>query len=105
MLKTYLLVYMSAVEIIQENENAHVQLRQTEFEELKNLNAAFVNATTALGDIEMQKINLNQKRVELDREIEALQLKKNEYFFNIEKNYGRCNLNIETGEITSIKES
>ena len=103
MLKTYLLVYMSTVEIIPENENVQ-QLRQTEFEELKNLNAAFVNATTALGEIEMQKLNLNQKRIELDREIEALQLKKNEYFINIEKNYGRCNLNIETGAITSIKE-
>lgn len=73
-------------------------LTPEEFEELKEMNQSFMNLTMDIGNNQIQKIALEQRRAQLEVVFESTQKKSDEVMLTLREKYGDINININTGD-------
>ena len=82
-------------------------LTQEELDQVNQINQGYRQIVNALGQVNVQMLELQQQKSQLDGELEQQynQLKQTETELSIqlEENYGKGNINLETGEFTPIK--
>jgi hypothetical protein len=77
-------------------------LTEEELKGLKDLNTATQDLIIKLGQNEYQVQIFNDQKKELIKEFETLKTTEITFSQNLQSKYGVINVNIETGEITSI---
>jgi hypothetical protein len=77
-------------------------LTEEELKGLKDLNTATQDLIIKLGQNEYQVQIFNDQKKELIKEFEILKTTEITFSQNLQSKYGVINVNIETGEITSI---
>ena len=78
-------------------------LTQEEIDSLKNLKSKLYNLTTALGEIEITKLDLDSRRKLIEENLLNLFNEEKELAKKLEEKYGKGNISLETGEFSSIK--
>lgn len=77
-------------------------LTASEFEELKKMNQNSLNLTMDIGDLEIQKMAIEQRRKNLEQIFEKSQIENNIFTESLREKYGDININISTGEFIKI---
>ena len=79
-----------------------------ELEKLRNLQKAYSEITAKFGQLKIEQIlvqdqlnKLNDLNTQFESEYKAIQASEIEYLKSLEAVYGKVNVNIETGEISS----
>ena len=73
-------------------------LTTLEFEKLKTLNQQFMNLTMDIGNNEVQRMSLEQRRQHLESAFKESQEESDEFTNSLREKYGDININISTGE-------
>jgi hypothetical protein len=77
-------------------------LTQEEAEELKQLNIVSQELIIKFGQNEYQLQILKDQKNELVKELANLKLKETQFSQALQNKYGNVNINLETGEITTV---
>lgn len=77
-------------------------LAQEEIEELKQLNIVSQELIIKFGQNEYQLQILKDQKNELVKELANLKLKETQFSQALQNKYGNVNINLETGEITTV---
>lgn len=77
-------------------------LTQEEIEELKQLNIFSQELIIKFGQNEYQLQILKDQKNELVKELANLKLKETQFSQALQNKYGNVNINLETGEITTV---
>ena len=80
------------------------KLTKDEIKELGELRATFSNITLMIGEAEIGFVNLKNRKEDLINGLTKLNEKQNDMKRRLENKYGKGNINLETGEFSSIKE-
>ena len=78
-------------------------LTQEEIDSLKGLKSKLYNLTTALGEIEITKLDLNNRKILIEKNLVDLFNEEKELAKKLEEKYGKGNISLETGEFSSIE--
>ena len=78
-------------------------LTQEEIDNIKGLKSKLYNLTTALGEIEITKLDLNNRKILIEKNLVDLFNEEKELAKKLEEKYGKGNISLETGEFSSIK--
>tara|TARA_Y100000592_G_scaffold62975_1_gene98234 strand:+ start:2835 stop:3089 length:255 start_codon:yes stop_codon:yes gene_type:complete len=78
-------------------------LTQEEIDSLKGLKSKLYNLTTALGEIEITRLDLNNRKKLIEESLLNLFNEEKELAKKLEEKYGKGNISLETGEFSSIK--
>lgn len=73
-------------------------LTPEEITQLKELKQGFVELTSAVGNVEIQIMNLELMKENLKSELSQLQQKEQVLAKNLEKKYGNGTISLESGE-------
>jgi len=77
-------------------------LTPEELQSLRDLNDKQINIISTLGKIEYQLILLETQKQTLKKQIEEIELENSRLGKTLTEKYGDGDLNLETGEITSL---
>ena len=78
-------------------------LTKEEIEKIKKLKDDFQILVGQVGEVEIGIINLNNKKKELEKELETIQQKEINVAKELESKYGKGNISLETGEFTPVE--
>lgn len=78
--------------------DAPQSLTTLEFEKLKTLNQQFMNLTMDIGNNEVQRMSVEQRRQQLESAFKESQVESDEFTNGLREKYGDININISTGE-------
>ena len=79
-----------------------MKLEEKELQELKEIQKKLNEVVYTLGNLELQKILNDLQKDELIMEVKKLKVREKEASTNIQIKYGDGNINLETGEFTSL---
>tara|TARA_Y100001951_G_C11194485_1_gene213450 strand:+ start:454 stop:723 length:270 start_codon:yes stop_codon:yes gene_type:complete len=85
-------------------ETNAVKLTKDEIKEIGDLRGSISNVTLVIGETEIAFENLGIRKRELLSRLLKLSEKQNDFAKKLEDKYGKGNVNLDTGEFTSIKE-
>ena len=74
-----------------------------EIDGLKSLKTKLFNLTTALGEIEITKLDLENRRKLIEQGLSDLFNEEKDLAKKLEEKYGKGNISLETGEFSAIK--
>ena len=77
-------------------------LTQEEIDGLKGLKSKLFNLTTALGEIEITKLDLENRKKLIEQSLSDLFNEEKDLAKKLEEKYGKGNISLETGEFSSI---
>lgn len=77
-------------------------LTPEELKTLKNIQQNTQAIVLELGEIEMIKIQLENRYKDAKQFLEGLSLQEKDFTSSVFEKYGKCNINPDTGEITII---
>ena len=77
-------------------------LTPEELQLLRDLNDKQINVISTLGKIEYQLVLLENQKQTLKKQIEEIELENSRLGKTLTEKYGDGDLNLETGEITSL---
>lgn len=77
-------------------------LTEEELQTIKNLQQKTQNLILELGEIELFKIQLNQRYDSAKEYLQEISNSEKEFSEKLQEIYGKINFNIETGEISPI---
>lgn len=80
------------------------KLTQEELEQITDIQNKYQAVSQELGNIELQKIALEGRRQATEQFLTELQTQEKEVAQAIEKEYGKGNINLKTGEFTPVQE-
>jgi hypothetical protein len=80
------------------------KLTQEELEQIADIQNKYQAVSQELGSIELQKIALETRRQAAEQFLAELQKEEKEVAQAIEKEYGKGNINLKTGEFTPVQE-
>ena len=86
------------METVTENKD----LNQEELQTLKTIQDETQTVIMELGEIELIQIQLNERKEKAKQFLNEVSKKEQTFTQSIFENYGKCNINPQTGEITSI---
>ena len=78
------------------------QLDQQELQDLKQLSQDQDAFIFELGQVQYSRMRLDEEEAALKRQIDALRAREKEFADKIMTKYGKVNVDIETGEISSV---
>ena len=78
------------------------QLEQQELNDLKQLSQDQDAFIFQLGQVQYSRIRLDEEEAALKQQIDALREREKEFADKISTKYGKVNVDIETGEISSV---
>lgn len=78
------------------------KLEEKELETLREIQSKTQALLTELGEIELNKISLENRRENALKFLEELQQQEKEYQTSLTEKYGKISLNPENGEFTSL---
>jgi len=78
------------------------QLDQQELQDLKKLSQDQDAFIFELGQVQYSRIRLDEEEAALKQQIDALRAREKEFADKISTKYGKVNVDIETGEISSV---
>ena len=78
-------------------------LTQEEIDGLKSIKTKLINLTTALGEIEITKLDLENRRKLIEQGLSDLFNEEKDLAKKLEEKYGKGNISLETGEFSAIK--
>jgi hypothetical protein len=81
-----------------------MQLKETEIEAIKLFQQKTHAIINDLGKIELQKMQIEDARKAVEEALESVNKEQTEFFQNLETEYGKGSLNLETYEFTPIAE-
>ena len=84
-------------------ETNTVKLTKDEIKELGDLRGSISNITLVIGETEIAFENLGIRKRELLSRLLKLSEKQNDIAKKLEDKYGKGNVNLDTGEFTSIQ--
>lgn len=76
------------------------KLSEEEISQIKEIKQEYANLAMSLGELELQKSNLEKEKSRLLSYQDQLGNKENELAKQLTEKYGNGSINIETGEIT-----
>jgi hypothetical protein len=76
------------------------KLSEEEVQQIKEIKQEYTSLALALGDLELQKANLDKEKTRLLNHQDQLGNKEVELAKKLTEKYGNGSINIETGEIT-----
>lgn len=76
------------------------KLSEEEVQQIKEIKQEYTNLALSLGELELQKSNIDKEKVRLLNYQEQLNAKETELAQKLTEKYGNGTINIETGEIT-----
>jgi len=79
-----------------------MKVTEKELKKLQDFNQFMVNASSTLGDLQLQ---YESKKAQIVSDIVSNQQKFNEFKEELEKEYGNVEINIQTGEITTPEQT
>jgi uncharacterized membrane protein len=77
-------------------------LTQEEFQNLKQLQESTQTIIVELGEIELLKIQLENRKEAAKKFLLEVSTKEKEFTQSVFEKYGKCNVNPQTGEITPV---
>tara|TARA_B100000287_G_scaffold393493_1_gene406774 strand:- start:100 stop:390 length:291 start_codon:yes stop_codon:yes gene_type:complete len=80
---------------------ANEKLTESEITQIQTIRNDYQILVTALGDLELRKLTLENQKEELHKEFKKLQGKEMALGVNLETKYGAGVVNMETGEYES----
>ena len=78
-------------------------LTQEEIDGLKSLKTKLFNLTTAVGELEITKLDLENRRKLIEQGLSDLFNEEKDLAKKLEEKYGKGNISLETGEFSAIK--
>jgi len=78
------------------------QLDQQELQDLKQLSQDQDAFIFELGQVQYSRMRLDEEEAALKQQIDALRAREKEFADKIMTKYGKVNVDIETGEISSV---
>lgn len=84
----------------QEIKNAPVKFTPQEIEEINQLRKSISDLTYSFGQLNMNKIKLQDQENFLKKELQKLEKKEIDLAKNLSSKYGKGSLNLENGEFT-----
>lgn len=78
-------------------------ITQEELEQLQAIQKSHNKIIQELGKIEFDKLKLQERRSKIEEYLEELQQESQTLSQFLEHKYGKCTVNIDTGEITPIE--
>jgi hypothetical protein len=78
------------------------KLTQEELDQINQLRTQQSEVILSLGQIEYQLFNFEREKTKLKNTLETLEIQSDQLATDLTEKYGPGNINIETGEITSI---
>jgi uncharacterized protein YfbU (UPF0304 family) len=76
------------------------KLSEEEVQQIKEIKQEYTSLALSLGELELQKSNIDKEKVRLLNYQEQLNAKETELAQKLTEKYGNGTINIETGEIT-----
>jgi hypothetical protein len=76
------------------------KLTEEELQQVKEIKQQYTNLALSLGELELQKINLERDKEQLLEIQEQLSMKEMSLVKTLNEKYGNGSINIETGEIS-----
>jgi hypothetical protein len=80
------------------------KVTQKELQQIVDIQNRYQTVAQELGNIELQKIALEERRQITEQFLVELQTQEKDVAQAIEKEYGKVNINLKTGEFTPIQE-
>lgn len=80
------------------------KLTQEELQQVIDIQNKYQATVEELGNIELQKLALEKRRQTAEQFLTNLQQEEKEVAESIQEKYGRGNIDLKTGEFTSIEE-
>lgn len=80
------------------------KLTQEELQQVLDIQNKYQATVEELGNIELQKLALEKRRQTAEQFLTNLQQEEKEVAESIQEKYGRGNIDLKTGEFTSIEE-
>ena len=80
------------------------KVTQKELQQIVDIQNRYQTVAQELGNIELQKIALEERRQITEQFLVELQTQEKDVAQAIEKEYGKGNINLKTGEFTPIQE-
>jgi hypothetical protein len=80
------------------------KLTQKELQQIVDIQNRYQTVAQELGNIELQKIALEERRQAAEQFLVELKTQEKNVAQAIEKEYGKGNINLKTGEFTPIQE-
>ena len=80
------------------------KVTQKELQQIVDIQNRYQTVAQELGNIELQKIALEERRQITEQFLVELQTQEKNVAQAIEKEYGKGNINLKTGEFTPIQE-
>ena len=80
------------------------KVTQKELQQIVDIQNRYQTVAQELGNIELQKIALEERRQITEQFLVELQTQEKNVAQAIEKEYGKVNINLKTGEFTPIQE-
>lgn len=77
-------------------------ITKEELQQLQSIQQSNNQIILELGKIELEKIKLNQRRYQVKQYLESLEQDSQTLSEFLQHKYGKCSINIDTGEITPI---
>ena len=81
-----------------------IKFTEDELKSLQELQGTYQQITMALGNINVQRINLNKQEGSLEKALEESRTKENDLAKELTDKYGKGSLDISTGEFTPAPE-
>ena len=81
-----------------------IKFTEDELKSLQELQGTYQQITMALGNINVQRINLNKQEESLEKALEESRTKENDLAKELTDKYGKGSLDISTGEFTPAPE-
>jgi hypothetical protein len=75
------------------------KLTEEEVQQIKEIKQEYTSLALSLGELELQKSNIDKEKVRLLNYQEQLSIKETELAQKLTEKYGNGSINIETGEI------
>ena len=82
----------------------NTKLTQEQLQQISDIQNNYQAVAQELGNIELQKIALEARRQAAEQFLVELQTQEKNVAQAIEKEYGKVNINLKTGEFTPIQE-
>lgn len=83
------------------------KLDKTDFEQIKSIGQQYDELTTALGNLEIEKFNLNLRLEEIEKlhaleltKFETIRLQEQDLMTDLKERYGEGSIDINTGTFT-----
>jgi len=79
------------------------KLSEEEVQKIKDFQNESNNLTYSLGQIEVQKLILENQKQDLISQLNKSQQLQEEFSTSLQEKYGNGNINLETGEFTAVE--